>query len=116
MLASEIITQLAVKLPQLTSRFTDSIPIMTAIRDVVSGGGTGLLITCECSSQHNMQPGQAVAITNADTVILQDTLTRVGTVGTLVTAAQRGASAQALVAVTAENRKAGDNVIAGLDV
>lgn len=85
MLASEIIIQLAVKLPQLTSRFTNSISIMSVTRDVVSGGGTGLLITCECSEVHGMETGQAVAITNADTVILQNTLTRTGTVGTLIT-------------------------------
>lgn len=78
MLASEVIQQLQIRLPQETSSFTDDIPVLTITRD-------DTIMTVTCSESHNLSAGDAVGITGAINPISIDNVTSSGTVATVVT-------------------------------
>jgi hypothetical protein len=78
MKSSDIITQLATKLPALVNNFTTSFSV-----DSLTLSGT--TVTATTSSAHGLAVGKAVIITGAQTTIDIGTLTRSGIVGTLVT-------------------------------
>lgn len=80
MRASDIVTRLALVLPQLTDKFTDDITVNSLTR-------SGTVITANCDTPHDLEPGDRVAITGAVEVMTISSLTRSGTVGTLVTSA-----------------------------
>lgn len=78
MRVSDIVTRLAVTLPQLTDKLTNEIPVNSLTR-------SGTVITAACDEAHELEPGNAVSIVGAVVPIRIFNLTRVGTVGTLVT-------------------------------
>jgi hypothetical protein len=78
MKASDVVQQLAAVLPTHTDKFTDSITI-TALSQ---SGGTATATAVG----HGLVAGKQVNITGAKAPIVISTLTRVGTIGTLVTA------------------------------
>jgi hypothetical protein len=80
MKASDIITQLAILLPQLTDKFTDDIAVASLTR-------SGTEITVQCEEKHGLIVGDGVAIVNSLMHIGISSLTRSGVVGTLVTSA-----------------------------
>lgn len=80
MRASDVVTQLAILLPQLTDLFTRNISVRSLTR-------SGTTMTADCDDQHGLEVGDAVAIVGAVTQIPITTLTRSGTIGTLVTGA-----------------------------
>lgn len=79
MRASDIITQMSVLLPQLTDKFTTDVSVLSMVR-------SGTEITVVCNAPHDLEVGQAFAVTGTDVPIAISSLTRSGTVGTLVTA------------------------------
>lgn len=78
MRSSDIVTQLAILLPQVTDKFTDNMDVLRITR-------SGSVLTVECADDHGWEVGNAVAITGAVTRIAISSLTRSGTIGTLVT-------------------------------
>jgi hypothetical protein len=78
MKASDIVSQLSVLLPQLTDKFTTDVGVFSVTR-------SGTNMTVVCSEQHGLEVGQAFAIVGSDVPIPISSLTRLGTVGTLVT-------------------------------
>lgn len=76
MIASDIVTQLRVLLPQLTDKFTNDISVLSMTR-------TGTEILVICNEQHGLKVGQAFAITGTD-VPIPASITRAGVIGTLV--------------------------------
>lgn len=80
MRASDVVTQLAVLLPQFTDKLTNEIPVAALTR-------SGTVVTAATEAPHRLQVGDAVAITGAVTRITISSFTRSGTTGTIVTAA-----------------------------
>jgi hypothetical protein len=80
MRASDIVNQLAVRLPALVNDFTDQFSVTSLAR-------VGTTVTATTSAAHGLVVNQQVNITGAQTPITISSLTRVGIVGTLVTAA-----------------------------
>lgn len=78
---SDVITQLVVLLPTFTEKFTDTVQVSELTR---SGATTKM--TAKCLDQHHVETGDAVCILNAEMHIAVSSLTRVGIVGTVVTA------------------------------
>lgn len=78
MRASDVVTQLAVLLPQLTNAFTTEV----AVRSLARSGTT---VTATCDDPHNLEPGHGVNISGAVVPIPISDLSRSGTTGTLVT-------------------------------
>lgn len=78
MIAEDFVLQLALKLPQLTDEFTDSLAVTSLTR-------AGTTVTVETDAVHNLAPDQGVSIVGALTPILISSLTRVIGIGTLVT-------------------------------
>ncbi len=78
MKCSDVVTQLAVLLPQLTDKFTNDVPVSTILR-------SGTVMTAQCNSDHGMVESDAVSIVNSEMHLAISSLTRSGTVGTLVT-------------------------------
>ena len=77
--SADIVTQLAVRLPQLTDRITNDVPVNSLTR-------SGTLITAACDEKHGLKVNQGVAIVGAKTPIVISTFTRSGAVGTITTA------------------------------
>ncbi len=82
MRAADVVTQLAVLLPQLSDAFTQNVGITSLTR-------AGTVMTAITAADHGFLVGDAVAITGAVTQIPIDVLTRAGTVGTLHTTADQ---------------------------
>ena len=80
MKAADIVTQLALRLPQLTDEFTNEISVNSMVR-------TGTVVAVNCEEPHGLAPGQSVNILGSDVPIAVSTFTRVDAVGTIVTAA-----------------------------
>jgi hypothetical protein len=78
MRASAVATQLIEKLPQLTDLFTTNVDVSSMVR-------SGTTVTVTCDDPHGLKPGDAVAIVGAVEQIVIGTLTRLGSVGTLIT-------------------------------
>lgn len=78
MKAEEIVTRLALTLPQLTDKFTNEVSVNSMTR-------AGSVVTVACNQPHGLQADDQVSITGAITLIDISSLTRSGTVGTLVT-------------------------------
>ncbi len=78
MRGSDIVTQLALLLPQLTDEFTNEISVNTLVR-------SGTVVTANCDEEHGLSPGDAVVIVGSVVPIPISSLTRSGTTGTLVT-------------------------------
>lgn len=78
MKAEEIVNQLLVKLPQLTDRFTNDVSVAGITRSSTT-------MTATCNAPHMLLVGQPVVITGAIAPIPISSLTRLATVGTLVT-------------------------------
>lgn len=78
MQAKDIIAQLAVNLPKYTDKFTDEI----SITGLTLAGST---VTAQCATAHGLAINQQVAVIGAESPIVINSLTRSGTVGTLVT-------------------------------
>ena len=78
MRASDIVIQLINKLPQLSEEFTDELTVLSVIR-----AGTTLTVTTD--GPHKLVLNSAVSLAGALTPINLTSLTRSGTVGTLVT-------------------------------
>lgn len=87
MKASDVVTQLALLLPQLTDRFTNDVTITSLTR-------SGTVMTAACDEPHLVSPGDAVSIVGAITPIVISDLKRTGVVGTLVTAADHDVSSK----------------------
>lgn len=79
MKALELVSQLALLLPQLTDRLTDDVPVLSLTR-------AGTVVTALCAAPHGLKVGSAVVITGAVVPITISSFTRSGTVGTIVTA------------------------------
>jgi hypothetical protein len=79
MLASEIVQELCLRLPQETGLFTTDIPVLSLTRN-------DEIITAACSEAHGLKVGDAISITGAINPISISSLSRSGTVGTVVTA------------------------------
>lgn len=77
MKAQDIVTQLAVLLPQLTEKFTTNFSATSLSR-------VGTTVTVATSAVHNLAVGQQVNIVGAKTPINVVSLTRSGTIGTMV--------------------------------
>ncbi len=77
MIVSDIVTQLSLLLPPLTSHFTDDV-------EVTGITSSGVVATATTAKKHNFKQGQPVAISGADTPI-SSSITRVLTIGTIVT-------------------------------
>ncbi len=80
MRASDIVNQLAVRLPALVDDFTDQFSVTSLTR-------VGTTVTATTAAAHGLTTGRQVNITGAQTPITISSLTRVGIVGTMVTAA-----------------------------
>ena len=79
MIASDIVTQLRLLLPQLTDKFTDDIVVKT-----IGRGGTEMTVNCD--DVHNLKVGRIIAISGTDVPITISSFTRIGAIGTIVTA------------------------------
>jgi hypothetical protein len=77
--ASDVVLQLALRLPQLTPLLTREVPVASVSR-------AGTLLTVACVAPHGLQPGDGVSLVGAVTVITVSSFTRSGTVGTITTA------------------------------
>jgi len=78
MRASDLVTQLALLLPQVTDKLTTNVPVASLTR-------SGTVVTAACSAPHGLEVGAAVSISGAVVPIPITSLTRSGTTGTLVT-------------------------------
>lgn len=78
MKASEIVKNLAVRLPQLTDKFTGEVSVRSLTR-------SGSVVTAACDAEHKLEPGDGVAINGAVELIDITSFSRDGTVGTIVT-------------------------------
>lgn len=79
MKASDIVSQLMARLPANTNRLTDEV-------GVVSVNRISDVLTVECDAPHALSIGHSATIVGAKTPIAISSLTRVGPIGTLVTA------------------------------
>jgi len=79
MRASDIVNQLAVKLPSLVDDFTKN-------SDVVSLTRSGTTVTVTTASDHSLSIGNSVNIVGARTPIIISSIDRVGIIATMVTA------------------------------
>ena len=79
MIIEDVVAQLVLLLPTLTPEFTQDAPI-TGITSA------GTVATATTASAHGFLPGHPVSISGADTPITISSLTRLVTIGTLVTA------------------------------
>ena len=87
MKASDVVTQMALLLPQLTGKFTSDVSVTSLSR-------SGTVMTAACDEPHLLKPGDAVSIVGAVTPIVVSDLKRTGEVGTLVTAADHDVSSK----------------------
>lgn len=78
MRASDIVNQLAVRLPALVDDFTDQFTVSSLTR-------SGTTVTVTTAAVHGLVVNQQVNVTGAQTPITITSLTRLGIVGTLVT-------------------------------
>lgn len=78
MKVSDVVTQLQVRLPQLTDKFTTDVSIASITR-------SSTVMTAICNGKHGLKTGSAVAIEGAIAPIPITSLTRSGVVGTLAT-------------------------------
>lgn len=78
MRSADIVAQLCTLLPQLTDKFTDEIPVSSVVR-------SGTEMTVRCNAKHGLKVGQAFAIIGSDVPIAITSLTKVGSLATLVT-------------------------------
>jgi len=78
MKASDVVQQLALRLPQYTDKFTDNV----SVSSLVQSGGTA---TATTASSHGLSVGNQVNITGAKAPLTISSLTRSGTTGTLLT-------------------------------
>lgn len=78
MLATDIINQLAVRLPQYSDKFTTDL-------SVISLTLSGSTVTAQTAAAHGLAVNKAVNIVGAKSPIVINSLTRSGTIGTLVT-------------------------------
>jgi hypothetical protein len=78
MKASDIVTQMNVLLPQLTDKFTTDVAVKSITR-------SGTVMTALCNDKHRLEVGQAFAIVNSDVPIPISSLTKSGSLATLVT-------------------------------
>lgn len=78
MRGADIVTQLALLLPQLTDKFTNEISVNSLVR-------SGIVVTANCDEEHGLVPGDAVVIVGSVVPIPISSLIRSGTVGTLIT-------------------------------
>ena len=78
MKAEDIIAQLATKLPNYSSNFTDDI----TVNSLTLSGST---VTAVCATPHNLVVNQQINMVGAQSPIVINSLVRSGTVGTLVT-------------------------------
>lgn len=79
MLASDVILQLAGKLPQLVDDFTDSFSVVSLSR-------IGTTVTVVTSASHGLTIDKVANIVGAKTPIVISSINRVGTIATMVTA------------------------------
>lgn len=79
MRAADVVAQLAIRLPQLTDKFTDEVPLINLSH--VAGLMTGV-----SEVPHGLAPGEIVAITGAEEHVVITSFDRIGLVGTIVTA------------------------------
>jgi len=78
MKSNDIVQHLALKLPELTDKFTTNLSVISITR-------SGTTVTAQTSAAHNLAVGAQVNIQGAKTPLTVASLTRAGTVGTLVT-------------------------------
>jgi hypothetical protein len=76
-LASDVVNQLAALLPKYTDKFTDDVEITSITRN-------STVMTALCKNVHNMDIGDIFNLLNAPTSHTSSSLTRSGTVGTIV--------------------------------
>jgi len=79
MRASDIVTQLAIRLPSFVDDFTENDDVLTLTR-------SGTTVTVATAAAHGLTVGRAVNITGAKTPITISSIDRVGIVATMVTA------------------------------
>ena len=79
MKASDIVNQLANKLPNFSDSFTNNVSITSLTR-------VGFTATADTGAAHNLTVSQSAFIRGAESPITISSLTRVSTVGTLITA------------------------------
>ncbi len=75
---ADVVVQLIARLPQLTSEFTDDVPVSSMSR-------AGTVMTVNCDDEHGLRPGEPFHVVGAVVPISITSLTRSGTTGTLVT-------------------------------
>lgn len=75
---SDVVNQLAANLPQYTDLFTDNLDLVSVVR-------SGSTITCTVSiaNPHGLSAGQGVLISECQTLILVDSITRNGVIATV---------------------------------
>lgn len=81
MRSADVVNRLATVLPFKTDQFTRTIPVLTVVKSLSED-----IVTVTCQNQHGLAVGRHVAIVGAKVPIAITSLTRVGTVGTMVLA------------------------------
>lgn len=99
MKASDVVTQLAIRLPQFTDKFTDNYSVTSLTR-------SGTTVTATTAANHTLKVGGQTNVVGAQTPISVTSISRAGVVGTMVTATNHdfteGVSTEVIVTGAAE--------------